>query len=198
MHNNILPITYHFIDNLNIKNISYLHRSVCIIYRNYTSLTNLNELINFKNFCKKTKRKFLISNQIDLAFKLRLDGVYLPSFNKLYYLKQYQKFKNFIIIGSAHSLKEIRIKEKQNVKQIFLSPLFKTNKSDKKLGVIKFNNLSRLTNIPVIALGGIDKFNIKQLKLINVNGFAGISYFIKKNILLNNVKKHKKSDSNFN
>ncbi len=138
--------------------------------------------MNFKKFCKKTKRKFIISNQIDLAFKLRLDGVYLPSFNKNRYLKKYQKFKDFIIVGSAHSLKEIRIKEKQNVEQIFLSPLFKTNKSLKKLGIIRFNNLSKLTDKPLIALGGINKINIKQLKLININGFAGISYFNKEKI----------------
>ena len=182
MHNKILPISYHFIDNLDIKNFFYLHLVVWLIYRNYTSHINLNELINFKKICKKTRRKFLISNRIDLAFKLRLDGVYLPSFNKNYYLKKYQKFLNFIIIGSAHTLKEIRIKEKQNVEQIFLSPLFKTNKTKKKLGIIKFNNLSKLTNKPIIALGGINKINIKQLKLININGFAAISYFNKKKI----------------
>ena len=139
----------------------------------------MDELINFKKLCNKLKRKFLISNQIELAFKLKLDGVYLPSFNKKYYPKRFQNFKNFIIIGSAHCLKEIRIKENQNVEQIFLSPLFRTNKSKKKLGIIKFNNLSKLTNKPLIALGGINKINIKQLKLINVSGFAGISYFNK-------------------
>ena len=36
----------------------------------------------FKKICKKLRRKFIISNEIDLAFKLRLDGIYLPSFNK--------------------------------------------------------------------------------------------------------------------
>ena len=38
-----------------------------------------------------------------------------------------------MIIGSAHTLKEIRIKEKQNVEQIFLSPIFQTSKSQNKL-----------------------------------------------------------------
>ena len=88
------------------------------------------------------KITFLISNEIDLAFKLKLDGVYLPSFNKEFKHKKFSYFKNFIIIGSAHSLKEIRIKEKQNVEQIFLSPLFKTKKSKKSLGILRFNNLS--------------------------------------------------------
>ena len=121
----------------------------------------------------------MISNEIDLAFKLKLDGVYLPSFNKKFYHKKFQHFKNFSIIGSAHSLEEIRIKERQNVEQIFLSPLFKTKKSSKFLGIMKFNNLSKFTKKPLIALGGINENNIKQLKLINGEGFAGITYFKK-------------------
>ena len=97
----------------------------------------------------------------------------------------FKNYQNFLIIGSAHSVGEIRIKEKQNVSQIFLSPLFKTNKSKKFLEILKFNNLSKFTKKPLIALGGINKNNINKLKLINVQGFAGISYFKK------NVKKSK-------
>ena len=136
--------------------------------------------MNFKKYCNKFKLKFLISNEIDLAFKLKLDGVYLPSFNKKFYHKKFQNSKKFMIIGSAHSLKEIRIKEKQNVEQIFLSPLFKIKKTNKLLGIIRFNNLSKFTKKSLIALGGINKNNIKQLKLINAEGFAGITYFKKK------------------
>ena len=136
--------------------------------------------MNFKKYCNKFRLKFLISNEIDLAFKLKLDGVYLPSFNKKFYHKKFQNFKNFLIIGSAHSLKEIRIKEKQNVEQIFLSPLFKIKKTNKLLGIIRFNNLSKFTKKSLVALGGINKNNIKQLKLINAEGFAGITYFKKK------------------
>ena len=63
MHNKILLNSYHFIDNLNIKNISNLQKSVCIIYRNYNSKVNLNELMMFKKICKKLKRKFIISSR---------------------------------------------------------------------------------------------------------------------------------------
>ncbi len=159
-----------------------MNKNICIIYRNYNSKISIEKLLNFKKYCNKFKIKFLISNEMDLAFKLKLDGVYLPSFNRKFYHKKFQYFKNFIIIGSAHSLKEMRIKENQNVEQIFLAPLFKTFKSNKILGIVRFNNLSKFTNKPLIALGGINKNNIKQLKLINGEGFAGISYF-NKNIL---------------
>ena len=178
MHNKILPKVYHFIDNLNIENIYHFNKNICIIYRNYDSKTSIEKLLSFKKYCNKFKLKFLISNEIDLAFKLKLDGVYLPSFNKKFYHKKFQHFKNFIIIGSAHSFKEIRIKEKQKVSRIFLSSLFKRNKNF--LGINKFKIFTTYSNKKFIALGGLNKNNIKKLSLLNIKGFAGIDFFKKK------------------
>jgi len=86
--------------------------------------------------------------------------------------------KKFEIIGSAHNLKEIKIKELQKVNKIFLSSLFKKNKN--YLGVNKFKLLSNLTKKKVVILGGISKKNIKLIKLLNTSEFAGISYFEQK------------------
>ena len=86
--------------------------------------------------------------------------------------------KEFELIGSAHNLKEIRIKELQKVKSIFLSSLFKKNKN--YLGINKFNIKTKLTNKKIIALGGISKENLKKIKLLKCDGFSGISYFEKK------------------
>ena len=83
--------------------------------------------------------------------------------------------KKFLLIGSAHNNKEIKVKEKQRVNLIFLSSIFKKNKN--YLSVNRFKLLSKLTNKNIIALGGISKFNFKKLKLLNCFGFAGISYF---------------------
>ena len=83
--------------------------------------------------------------------------------------------KNFILLGSAHNHKEIKIKETQKIKLIFLSSLFKLNKNF--LGINKFNKLSTHTYLNIIALGGINKQNQKKLKLTKCLGFAGISYF---------------------
>ena len=86
--------------------------------------------------------KFYLSNNIKLALKLNLDGAYIPSFNKTTKHLAYSFKKNFKIIGSAHNLKEIRIKEKQNVNKIFLSSLFKKNNN--YLGINKFKSISKL------------------------------------------------------
>ena len=110
-----------------------------------------------------------------LAIKLRLDGVYIPSFNKKYDHLSYSTYSNFIIIGSAHNLKEIKIKELQKTQSIFISSLFKKNKN--YLGLNKFKIISTYTKKNIVALGGLSEQNLKKLKLINISDFAGISYF---------------------
>ena len=132
-------------------------------------------LVKIKNYCKKLKLKFFLSNNIKLALKLGLDGAYIPSFNKDIYHLSYNFPKNFLVIGSAHNLKEIRQKEVQKVKVIFISSIFKYKKN--YLGLNKFKLLSKLTTKKVIALGGISKKNKSKLSLTNSFGFAGISYF---------------------
>ena len=167
---------YYFINKLDTNNISKQDKQTTIIYRNYSSKKiDENLVIKIKKLCKKKKLKFFLSNNIKLAIKLDLDGVYIPAFNKSFKHLSYSFKKQFNIIGSAHNLREIRRKESQNVEKIVLSSLFKRNKN--YLGINKFKLLSRLTKKNVIVLGGVSKDNIKTLKLINKFDFAGISYF---------------------
>ena len=49
----------------------------------------------------------------------------------------------FVILGSAHDIKEIIIKINKNTDIIFLSPLFEKN-NNKKLGIIKFNLIRKI------------------------------------------------------
>ena len=109
-----------------------------------------------------------------MAIKLNLDGAYIPSFNKSSNHLAFSLKKNFCIIGSAHNLKEIRIKENQKVEKIFISSLFKKNKNF--LGMYKFKSLAKLTKKNIVVLGGISEKNIKKLSLLNHPDFAGISF----------------------
>ena len=126
-----------------------------------------------------------MSNNVKLSIKLGLSGVYIPSFNKkLNYCGFYNLPKNFKIIGSAHNLSEIRIKNQQGCKDILLSPIFKNDKSKKFLDIIKFNLIKLNTKTDLIALGGINQDNFKRLRSLNLKGFASISW-AKKNGLRN-------------
>ena len=171
----ILPKQYYFIEKFDKKNLENQSIETAIIYRNYSKKINRTEILKIRNFCNKKNLRLFLSNDFKLALKLNLNGAYIPSFNKTYYHLNYNYKKNFIIIGSAHNLKEIRIKEKQKVDAIFLSSIFKKNNN--YLGLYKFLNLVNLSKKNFIALGGISKKNKKVISMIKLWGFAGISYF---------------------
>ena len=174
MHNKTLN-RYYFIKKFDQSHIDKQDKKTIIIFRNYDQDIDEKLILTIKNYCKKKGNKFLISNNIKLAIKLNLDGVYIPSFNNDKKHLSYSFKKNFIILGSAHNVYEIRNKETQNVKEIFLSSIFKKNKNF--LGINRFKLLSHLSKKPLIALGGVSNNNLKKLNLINCFGFAGISFF---------------------
>ena len=172
-----LPKIFSFISGYNENYIKRLNNNIAIIYRNYNKILDKNEILKIKKLCKKNGRKFFLANNIKTAIKLDLDGVYIPSFNKEIKINSYNKKKNFIILGSAHNIYEIRIKELQRVNYIFLSPVFFVKKSKKILGIHKFNRYTSYTKKKLICLGGIKKNNLKKIKLFNAYGFASISLF---------------------
>ena len=169
---------YYFIEKFQKSNIDKQDLNTTIIYRNYKKNYKIDEILFLKNYCRKKKLKFLLSNNVKLSIKLNLDGAYLPSFNKNFSHLSYTYKKDFILLGSAHNLKEIRIKEKQNVNKIFVSSIFKKNGNF--LGINKFNLLSKLSYKKIIALGGISKDNIRLINLTKSVGVAGISIFKQK------------------
>ena len=171
---------YCFVNEYNYLELSSLSKNIHIIYRNYKKNIDISTLISLKKYCKKNNIKLFISNNIKLALKYKLDGIYIPAFNnQLNYIK-YSIPNNFKIVGSAHNIKEISIKEKQGCDFIFISPIFKVKKQKFFLDTVKFRLLTIDKKTKFIALGGINLNNLKKLDLLNIFGFASISFFQKK------------------
>ena len=170
---------YYFIDEFNKKEIEKLSSKISLIYRNYENKNSSTEFKKLVLFCKNKRRKVYISNNLKAAIKYNFDGLYIPSFNKCLSFRNIVKDK-FEILGSAHNIIELKIKEKQGCSGIFLSPIFRNNKKKKYLGVVKANLLKNLTNNKIILLGGINFKNLKKLKMCAPSGIAAISW-IKKN-----------------
>ena len=177
---------YYFIDNFNIKELSNINIRINLIYRNYKSSVYAKKILKIKKFCKKKGFKFYLANNMKMAKMLGLDGVYIPSFNKNLRYSNLQLKKGFKIMGSAHNISEIKIKEKQNCEYIFLSPLFKTSKLEYYLDTVKFNLIANSTKKRIVCLGGINKKNLKKIHLTKSKAIASISW-IKKNGLNKNL-----------
>tara|TARA_B100000965_G_C19570438_1_gene748877 strand:- start:1376 stop:1918 length:543 start_codon:yes stop_codon:yes gene_type:complete len=177
MHTKI-PNIYYFINKFDKNHLNKLSKNIGLIYRNYNKKIDENLILEIKKYCKKNQKKFFLANNIKLAFKLNLDGAYIPGFNYDFRHLNYPRRKEFIILGSAHNYAEIRIKELQNVDIIFLSSIFK--KKESFLGIYNFLKLKKITNKKIICLGGVSLKNIKKIRLLNIYGYSGISFFEKK------------------
>jgi len=175
-----LPKIYLFVEDFNPSDLNNLNKNISIILRNYKKKIDESTILSLKNYCRRNKRKFYLTIDIKMAIKHQLNGVYIPSFIKTNNFNFFSKPKKFSIIGSAHNKAEIKAKENQGCNLIFLAPTFKVSKKNNYLDVIKFNLLTLDNKSKFIALGGINETNISKLKLLNCDGFSGISW-IKKN-----------------
>ena len=135
-------IKYYFIDDFNPIHLKDLDKNVNLIWRNKNTKENLNKIYQLTEFCRRNKLKLFFANDVRLAMKLGLNGAYISAHNKAFRFNSYNFKKGFKIIGSAHNLIELKIKEKQGCTVIFLSPIFKNNKNKKFLDVIKTNLFS--------------------------------------------------------
>ena len=175
----IFPKFFVFLDQYDDQIFKNNNINMGIIYRNYNAEKRENELVKIAKVCKKNRNLLFVSNDVKLAIKVKAEGIYIPSFNKTKGFANLEK-KNIKILGSAHNQKEIQKKISQNCAAIFLSPIFYIEKSNKFLGVHKFNYLAYSNNTNIFALGGISESNIHKLKLLNIKGFGGIRMFKKK------------------
>ena len=166
---------YYFIDKFDSSEILSLNKKINIIYRNYNNHKIDSDIKKLKELCKFDNRKVFVSNNLKVALKYSLNGLYIPSFNKDLNFKNINQKNKFEIIGSAHNIREIKTKEKQGCSSIFISPLFKNSKNKPYLETIRFNLLCQSTSAKALALGGIDTKNINRLYCTKAYGYAGIS-----------------------
>lgn len=170
-------VYYFYIDNTKSINLNVIKKNlkVFIIYRNYSNLDSIKDIIKFRKICKRNRFQFYVANDYSLAKQCKSDGLYISAHNK-------KKYYNIKTIGSAHDFSEIKLKIYQNCKTVILSRLFTVNYKTKKkiFGTIKFNLISKYFKINIIPLGGINSRNLLKLNLVNSKGFAVLSAIKKK------------------
>ena len=132
-----------------------------------------------KNICKKYKVKFIINDDPTLAQKVNADGCHLGQ-KDMNINKAKKLLKNKIIGVTCHnSLKLAKLAIKNEADYIafgaFNSSKTKKVKFKANIGLIK--KLKKTSNIPIVAIGGINKSNYKKL-LLNKADFLAISGYI--------------------
>ena len=143
-----------------------------------------------KKICKKYNVKFLVNDDPELAKKLKSDGCHLGQ-KDMDILKARKILKNKIIGITCHNSKNlIRQAINDNANYIAIGAFFqsKTKKVKFKANIDLLNYAKNITNIPIVAIGGIKFSNYKKL-LLNKANFLAISGYIWNN------KKYKPLDA---
>ncbi len=132
-----------------------------------------------KNICKKYKVKFLVNDDPLLALKLDADGCHLGQ--KDMDIKEAKKIINNKIIGvtchNSISLAKKAIKAKANYIAFGAFYSSKTKKTKYVASIKILNKVKKFTKTPIVAIGGINSDNYKNLLLNNAN-FLAISGYI--------------------
>ena len=133
-----------------------------------------NEAVEIKALCRKYNVPFIINDNVELAKKIDADGVHVGQ-NDM----QAQDVRAIIgpdkILGvSTQTVEEAILAEKMGADYLGVGAVFPTGSKD-DCWVLDHNlcrDICNAVKIPVVAIGGITKDNVTQLKGL---GFSGIS-----------------------
>ncbi len=132
-----------------------------------------------KIICKKYKVKFLINDDPRLAKKVDADGCHLGQKDmKIKYARKL--LKNKIIGVTCHNslkLAKLALKDKADYVAFGAFNSSKTKKVKYKANIGLIKKLKKVSNIPIVAIGGINNLNYKKL-LLNKADFLAISGYI--------------------
>ena len=132
-----------------------------------------------KKICKKYKVKFLINDDPILAKKINADGCHLGQ-KDMNILKARKILKNKIIGITCHNsinLAKKAIKDGANYLAFGSFYSSKTKKIKYRASLRILNLAKKITNTPIVAIGGIKQSNYKKL-LLNKANFLAISSYI--------------------
>ena len=132
-----------------------------------------------KKICKKYQVKFIINDDPILAKKLNADGCHLGQ-NDMNILKARKVLKNKIIGITCHNSINLAKKAIKNGADYLAFGAFYSSKTKKvryKASLKILNLAKKISNIPVVAIGGIKLNNYKKL-LLNKANFLAISGYI--------------------
>ncbi len=146
-----------------------------------------------KKICKKYNTKFLVNDDVTLSKELNADGCHLGQ-KDMQLLKARKILKKKIIGITCHNSIEfakLAIRNKANYLAFGAFYKSKTKKTKFKANLTLLKRIRKLTKTPIVAIGGINSKNYKNL-LLNKANFLAISSYIWNNNKLKPIEAIKK------
>ncbi|MCJ7570544.1 MAG: thiamine phosphate synthase [Candidatus Thermoplasmatota archaeon] len=145
--------------------------------KNKSTKDMIKEAKELKKKCEG-KAIFLVNDRIDVALAVNSNGIHIGQDDIPFEIAR-KILGNEKIIGlTVHNLEEAVKAEKIGADYIGLSPIFDTNtKKDAGIacGVEMIKKVREIVNLPIVAIGGIDKENVNEVIKMGADSVVAIS-----------------------
>ena len=137
----------------------------------------LKEAAEIQKLCRVHNIPFIINDNVDIAKKLDADGVHVGQSDM-----QAGEVRSYLgdgkILGvSAQTVEQALIAERNGADYLGVGAVFPTGSKDDAddVSMDTLKAICQAVNIPVVAIGGIGKHNVSELKGSGISGIAVIS-----------------------
>ena len=136
-----------------------------------------------KHICEKYNTLFIVNDSADLAKEVDSDGVHIgQNDDTVEYCKKI--LSNEKIIGTSNNnMEEIYQSIKANVDYLAIGKVFETSTMGKKdrniVGLELIANAKKITAIPIVAIGGINKNNANKVIKSGADSICVVSEIVK-------------------
>jgi thiamine-phosphate pyrophosphorylase len=152
------------------------------------------EMINIALKLKKItygKAKLIINDRVDVALASNADGVHIGNDDMPYKIARKILGKDKIIGQTIHNFKEALIAKMLGVDYIGVGPIFSTKtktNAGKPCGVKLISEIKSKIDIPIVAIGGINKKNAKLVMKSRADSVVSISAIYNSKNFKNEIK----------
>lgn len=145
--------------------------------------TFLKEAEQIQSLCAKYCVPFIVNDNVELAVKIGADGVHVGQSDMAAKDVRALIGKDKILGVSAQTVKQALEAQKCGADYLGTGAVFPTGSKDdaQVLGVQTLKEICSAVNIPVVAIGGISKDNILELKKSGIAGVSVISAIFAQN-----------------
>ena len=137
----------------------------------------LQEAVEMKSLCEKYHVPFFVNDNVDIAVKCKADGIHVGQEDMAATKVRQQVGEEMMIGVSVHSVEEALEAVRNGADCLGVGAMFSTStKTDADVLTKEvLCDICAAVDIPVVAIGGITKENMMELKGTGVDGVALIS-----------------------
>lgn len=148
--------------------------------KNISSLDFYRQSVEVKKITEQYHVPFIINDRIDIAIAVNADGVHIGQSDIPAAIARDLIGTDMLLGVSAASVKEAVQAENDGADYLGVGAMFPTGtKTDANyVSIEELKKIRHAVNLPIIAIGGINKGNIKQFHDTGINGLAVVSAII--------------------